>query len=98
MIHRIVIMTFKEDEINSFLEVFDASKIHIRNFPGCMGLTLLQTTNKPHQMSTYSIWESEKALDTYRESDLFKTTWAKTKVLFAEKPIAFSNKAIRTID
>lgn len=98
MIHRIVTMTFREDEIDSFLEVFDASKNHIRNFPGCLGLTLLQTTNKPFQMSTFSIWENEEALDAYRHSDLFKGTWAKTKILFAEKPVAFSNYAIRYID
>lgn len=98
MIHRIVTMTFREDEIDSFLEVFDASKNHIRNFPGCLGLTLLQTTNKPFQMSTFSIWENEEALDAYRHSELFKGTWAKTKILFAEKPVAFSNYAIRYID
>jgi len=98
MIHRIVTMTFREDEIDSFLEVFDASKIHIRNFPGCLGLTLLQTTDKPFQMSTFSIWENEEALDAYRHSELFRSTWAKTKILFAEKTVAFSNNAIRTID
>lgn len=96
MIHRIVTMTFKEDEINSFLDVFDASSEKIRNFPGCLGLTLLQNTNKPFQLSTLSIWENEDALESYRNSDLFKSTWAKTKILFAEKPIAFSNIAIRT--
>ncbi len=98
MIHRIVTMTFREDEIDSFLEVFDASKIHIRNFPGCLGLTLLQTTDKPFQMSTFSIWENEAALDAYRHSELFRSTWAKTKILFAEKPVAFSNYAVRTLD
>ena len=98
MIHRIVTMTFREDEIDSFLEVFDASKIHLRNFLGCLGLTLLQTTDKPFQMSTFSIWENEAALDAYRHSELFRSTWAKTKILFAEKPVAFSNYAIRTLD
>lgn len=98
MIHRIVTMTFREDEIDTFLEVFDASKIHIRNFPGCLGLTLLQTTNKPYQMSTFSIWENEETLEAYRHSDLFKSTWAKTKILFAEKSVAFSNNVIRTLD
>jgi quinol monooxygenase YgiN len=98
MIHRIVTMTFREDEIDSFLEVFDESKIRIRNFPGCLGLTLLQTTDKPYQMSTFSIWENEAALNVYRHSELFRSTWAKTKILFAEKPIAFSTNAIRTQD
>jgi heme-degrading monooxygenase HmoA len=98
MIHRIVTMTFRENEIDAFIEVFDSSKVHIRNFPGCLGLKLLQTTNKPYQISTLSLWEDEEALDAYRNSELFQATWAKTKVLFAEKAVAFSNHAIRTLD
>ena len=98
MIYRIVTMTFRKNEIDAFLEVFDASKNHIRYFPGCLSLTLLQTTDKPYQMSTFSIWENEAALDAYRHSELFRSTWAKTKILFAEKPVAFSNDAIRTLD
>ena len=62
MIHRIVTMTFRKDEIDAFIEVFDSSKVHIRNFPGCLGLKLLQTTNKPYQISTLSLWENEEAL------------------------------------
>ncbi len=41
-------------------------------------------------MFTYSYWESEAHLNTYRHSDLFRETWAKTKVLFADKPEAWS--------
>jgi hypothetical protein len=29
-------------------------------------------------------------LENYRNSDLFKTTWAATKALFNDKPMAFS--------
>lgn len=98
MIQRIVTMTFQENAIESFLAVFDDSKEQIRNFPGCKGLKLMQTTNKPCQLSTFSLWESEEALDAYRNSPLFQSTWAKTKVLFADKPVAFSTEAIRTLD
>jgi heme-degrading monooxygenase HmoA len=39
---------------------------------------------------TFSIWDSEAALENYRQSDLFRDTWAKTKALFAEKAEAWS--------
>ena len=98
MINRIVIMTFQADKVDEFLEVFDNSKTHIRSFPGCLGLKLLQTTEKPHQLSTYSLWENEDALNAYRHSELFDKTWANTKVLFSEKPIAFSTEVIRDLN
>jgi hypothetical protein len=31
-------------------------------------------------------------LELYRQSDLFKTVWAKTKACFDDKPIAISMK------
>ncbi len=95
MIERIVIMTFSEESIADFLEIFDASAEKIRAFPGNHGLKLIQHTSKHSQLSTYSLWDSEESLNNYRNSELFATTWAKTKVLFSEKPIAFSNKIIR---
>lgn len=98
MIHRIVIMTFKPEMVETFMEVFDASKFHIRNFPGCCGLKLLKTTNKTGQLSTFSLWESEEALNNYRNSALFIETWAKTKILFSEKPVAFSTVVLRELD
>lgn len=98
MINRIVTMTFQADKVADFLTVFDDSKDKIRAFPGCHGLRLLQTTDKPHQLSTYSLWESEEALNAYRDSDLFAVTWAKTKALFSDKPVAFSTVIIRDLN
>ena len=98
MIHRIVIMTFQSDKVDEFLSVFDASKLAIRNFPGNHGLKLLQTEGKPNQLSTYSIWETEDCLNEYRHSALFEETWAKTKVLFSDKPVAFSTVVVRDLN
>ncbi len=98
MINRIVTMTFQADKVADFLTVFDDSKDKIRAFPGCHGLRLLQTTGKPHQLSTYSLWESEEALNAYRDSDLFAVTWAKTKALFSDNPVAFSTVIIRDLN
>ncbi|MGN6569586.1 MAG: putative quinol monooxygenase [Flavipsychrobacter sp.] len=90
MIVRIVQMTFQESEVNNFLSLFDERKQLIRNFEGCQHLELWQDEHTKNIFFTYSIWDSEAHLNHYRFSDLFKDTWAKTKVLFANKPNAWS--------
>jgi quinol monooxygenase YgiN len=90
MLIRIVRMTFQSEFIPNFLAVFHASKDKIRAFEGCHHLELLQDADKPNVLMTYSYWESAEALENYRLSELFQVTWAKTKPLFADKPVAFS--------
>lgn len=85
-------MTFREDEVDNFLEVFNDSKRKIKNFEGCQHLELLKDYHQPNIFSTYSIWENDLALDAYRHSELFKEVWKQTKALFKEKPIAFSSE------
>ena len=97
MIIRIVKMTFEPSKVNDFLKVFDASKERIRNFEGCSHLKLLNDVSSRNIFFTYSHWESEDHLNTYRDSELFKTTWAQTKVLFAAKPEAWSVEALREL-
>ena len=87
---RIVKMTFRPEEIGNFLEVFHQSSAHIRAFPGCLHLELWRGKRQENVLFTFSKWESEEALENYRHSDLFRTTWAKTKPLFAEKAAAWS--------
>jgi len=95
MIKRIVKMTFREDAVETFLnEVFEHSKNRIRAFPGCRHMELLRQKNKPNVLFTLSFWDDEAALEAYRQSELFKTTWAKTKVLFAEKAEAWTVEVI----
>ncbi|MEM9859632.1 MAG: antibiotic biosynthesis monooxygenase [Bacteroidota bacterium] len=91
---RIVRMTFREEEVDKFLAVFHESKKKIRGFEGCLHLELHQDYNEGNIFSTYSIWKNQKALDEYRNSALFKSVWSRTKPLFKDKPIAFSNKSI----
>lgn len=87
---RIVMMTFQKDQVEAFLSVFQSSKDQIRAFPGCERLELLQDRDHPNVLMTYSWWKNAEDLESYRHSDLFKQTWAKTKPLFAEKPRAWS--------
>lgn len=92
MLIRIVRMTFQEDKVEDFLEVFNQSKDRIRAFEGCEHLELHKDFHADHIFSTYSIWRDDQCLDNYRHSDLFKGVWKETKALFSEKPIAFSNE------
>lgn len=91
MIKRIVKMSFQPELVATFKnDVFDQSKDKIRAFPGCLHMELLGDVAQGNVLFTLSIWESEAALDNYRQSDLFQSTWAKTKVLFNAKPEAWS--------
>lgn len=94
MLIRVVRMTFQEEKVNDFLTLFDMNKEKIRNFPGCHHLELWQDENQKNIFTTYSFWESEKSLNQYRDSELFKSIWTTTKTLFGDKPFAFSSKKI----
>lgn len=90
-------MTFRPEEVAAFQANFNANKEKIRAFPGCAHLELWQDADQPHIFMTYSHWESAEALEAYRHSDLFKSVWAVTKPLFAEKTFAFSAKKMEEI-
>jgi heme-degrading monooxygenase HmoA len=94
MLIRYVRMTFQEDKTDEFQEIFNTSKDKIKAMEGCKYLELLRDINQPNTFMTHSHWESETDLNNYRDSEFFKTTWAKTKALFAEKPLAFSVESV----
>ncbi len=94
---RVVRMTFRPEEVPAFLENFEKHKILIRNFPGCRHLELWQDENQKNIFVTYSHWESEAALNQYRDSQLFKSVWSFTKTLFSEKPQAWSTKKLQEV-
>lgn len=97
MLIRFVRMTFQEDRLTDFLSIFAASKAKIRAFSGCQHLELLRDLDQPNVRMTLSHWDSPEALEAYRQSDLFQTTWAATKVLFADKPVAFSTETVEVV-
>jgi heme-degrading monooxygenase HmoA len=88
-------MTFDVEKVDVFLQHFNANKLKIREFPGCLHLELWQDQVGKNIFITYSWWENEEALNNYRDSELFKIVWANTKVLFSEKPQAYSSKKNR---
>ena len=90
MIIRIVKMEFKPENVDQFISIFTAYKELIRNADGCTHLILLNDINTSTLFFTYSHWQSENDLNNYRKSVLFKTVWSKTKILFSDKPEAWS--------
>ena len=91
MIKRIVKMTFQPHAVQIFLnDVFAPTKDQIRAFPGCRHMELLRHLDQQNVLFTLSIWDSQEALDIYRQSALCQETWSKTNALFAEKAEAWS--------
>jgi quinol monooxygenase YgiN len=97
MLVRIVKMSFDPTKINTFLKNFNENKHYIRNFEGCRLLELYQDKNEASVFFTYSYWETENHLENYRNSELFKTVWAKTKTLFNNKPEAWSLEKLQEL-
>ena len=97
MIERIVKMTFKPEKTEIFEKIFYEVKTKIASFEGCKSVKLLKDVNNKNIYFTLSIWENEKALDNYRNSQLFNKTWEKTKILFSEKPQAWSLSEINIV-
>lgn len=91
---RIVKMHFQVDRIPDFIEVFNEAKPKIEAFEGCHKVSLVQALENEGTLMTISEWDGPEALDAYRSSELFQSTWAKTKIHFSDKPNAWSVKVI----
>ncbi len=90
MLVRTVRMTFRPDAVEEFLAMFEGVAPQIRTFEGCQHLELWEDARYPNILTTYSHWDSADALDAYRESALFRSTWARTKKWFAAPTVAHS--------
>ncbi|MFY7666330.1 putative quinol monooxygenase [Flavobacterium sp.] len=97
MIIRIVKLQLKPDAMPSFLANFEVIKERIRNFPGNQKLVLYQDVADSCIFFTYSFWDSEAALNAYRQSDFFDAVWSETKLMFAGKPEAWSVNQITEV-
>ncbi|MEN7548911.1 antibiotic biosynthesis monooxygenase family protein [Rapidithrix thailandica] len=98
MLTRIVRMSFTEEKVPAFMELFESVKHKIRAFPGCEYLELLQDIDQPNVLMSYSKWCNDDALQRYRQSDFFRGTWKATKVLFSDAPVAYSVNSLEKID
>lgn len=98
MLIRIVRMTFRPDALDAFRALFDAAAPRIRAADGCLHLELWRDARFANILTTYSHWASSDALAAYRDSALFRTTWAETRPLFAAPPEARSYLRTAHID
>ena len=90
MLLRTVRMTFRPDRLADFHALFRGARPKIRAAPGCRHLELWADARFPNVLTTFSEWDGADALDAYRQSDLFRKTWARTTPLFAAAPVAHS--------
>ncbi|MBT3448093.1 MAG: antibiotic biosynthesis monooxygenase [Bacteroidetes Order II. Incertae sedis bacterium] len=94
MIIRVVQLTIRPDALDEFKALFESIKHKIRASEGCHDLELLSDVRYPNVVSTLSKWESEAALEAYRQSELFRSSWKASKRLFAARPTASSHVII----
>lgn len=97
MLIRLVRLPVNPVHVDEFLRLFNLSKKEIRNFSGCNFLELWSDTKEKNILYTYSLWNSEEALENYLQSELFKTTWQQVKPLFNDKPQVWSLENIVTV-
>ena len=85
-------MEFMPEKVDDFMQLFKATRSKIASFEGCKSLQLLNDIEHSNVFFTHSTWDSEQHLENYRNSELFKDTWTKTKAMFSGKPQAWSLK------
>lgn len=90
MITRIVKMTFREEKVGRFQELFEGWRHRIVARPGCRKLELLHDVADPRVFFTHSEWDHENDLEAYRRSATFAEVWPVVKTLFAERAEAWS--------
>ncbi len=87
-------MSFQPDKTSDFLSVFNKSKEKIASVEGIISLELIRDRDNKNIFFTISKWKNEDFLEKYRKSELFQNTWSKTKILFNQKPEAWSTETI----
>ncbi|MCC6601339.1 MAG: antibiotic biosynthesis monooxygenase [Crocinitomicaceae bacterium] len=94
MVIRIVKMTFRNDQCETFLALFNQYKDHIRASEGCSYLELLREEKVGNIFFTYSHWLYAADLEKYRRSTIFAEVWPRTRELFAAPAEAWTSECI----
>jgi quinol monooxygenase YgiN len=87
---RLVRLTFKAENVETFLQFFSETAPHIRAFEGCIELQGFRDREQPNVVYTLSRWASPEHLENYRQSTFFKNTWEQVSRWFEDKPQAFT--------
>ena len=85
MIKRLVKLTLKPKMVNTFIDEFVSKSDLIKSSNVCTHLEIWRDVNNKNIVFTYSIWDSEKKLNEYRQSELFEDVWSKVKPLFNKR-------------
>lgn len=94
MITRIVKLSFESGQEEVFLDAFGQHSLQMQEVAGHMSLQLLRDELDPHIFFTISLWRDTNYLDDYRNSELFKSIWAKIKPWFRDRPQAWTTQMI----
>jgi quinol monooxygenase YgiN len=94
MIYRFVKLSIQEAHRQTFIDIVKNVQPQILGFGGCTFLQLVQDLEQPSKFMTFSHWESQIALDNYRNSELFIGFWKQVKPLFSEKAEAWSSSIL----
>ena len=94
MIKRIVKLSFKPAKVEEFKNIFKNNSRQIKNFPGCTHVELLQDENDASVFFTFSRWKDEASIENYRNSELFNRVWSTVKLLFKDKPEAWTVREV----
>jgi quinol monooxygenase YgiN len=94
MIVRIVKLTFRTEESERFLELYDTWQHKVRASTGCVYLQLLRSTDAPDTFFTYSCWLSPANLDAYRKGEVFGSVWPILKAMFSAPAEAWSVETV----
>ena len=87
---RIVRLTFNEETISQFEELYAEHSPAIALRKGCLGVELVTDIRNPYVRATISRWEDEESLNEYRNSELFGVVWPATSMLFDARPEVWS--------
>jgi|SRR5690606_20563489 len=91
MIKRLVQMKLIYGKEVEFLRIFNQVRDKILSQPGCLELEAWQDDiDGQNGFWTVSNWASVEDLEAYRQSELFRSTWAALKPLFASKAKAWT--------
>ncbi len=87
---RLVRIYFQPDKVDEFLAFYQQLRPQIARQPGCISVQLLRQANDPAAFATWSVWESQAALDAYRTSEFFRSFWPQVKTWFRQPAEAVS--------
>lgn len=93
-IRRIVKLSFQPEKCADFEAKFHEIKEMIRQQEGCREVQMFRSKKEGNIYFTWSLWESENALNAYRDSPFFDGVWQEVKQWFSDRPEAWSTEEI----